>query len=192
MRIVFSIVILMLFTGCKKDDVESFYADPLDYYQAQGNLLILILDSQGSFNYAHEFQIDSLVLANDSIQMDIWNPWTPPGTSFSGILQPFNDTLYSHGESYYGVFREDKIQSTQFYRNNIYMPYELGDTQILDSIPGGVSYQQLWSNISNLDIVKKYRSDSPNSKVGYMYKDTPDNLTYNSAPKRKNCIVLTR
>ncbi len=193
MKYTFYFLAFLFMFSCKKEDLNeenSFVADPTDYYQSQGNLLVLAITPQGEFDFAYEYQIDSIGIVNDSLLIEMTHPTqSSPNEMLSAIVLPGYDTLFYHEPFiYYGEFWEDRIAAHEFYQNNVALAYQETQFQNLETGATFDNFQLLWYGVSKLDIVKDYRNSSPNTKIGCLGKS----LYIDGFPTSRHCLILTK
>jgi hypothetical protein len=150
---------LLSILGCSKDEVIS--ADNPSYYQPQGNLLILQVGNE--FEGAYEFQLNTISLINDSLQIAKYsNPNELHPNSYWKLL-PNDDILFlsSSYEVNFGVPMISK-DSLQF----LFSAFTLDTSSIQLISTSQINLTELCLKIANLAIVKSYRLSLPNSKIG--------------------------
>lgn len=161
------IVVLLSFIGCKKENPNDFVADPADYYQSQGNLLILVV-TQGELEEAYEYQLDTISYVNDSISLEATWPF-PAGSGSSGvrytILHPHSDTLCTD-QDWHTTFPVTPIASTDLYRSGVCLPFD----NVNEQDHSGQDNSVIWNVVANLEILNSYRVESPDSPVVFWYK----------------------
>ena len=148
--------------GCNKDKVPDPIIEEDNYYQSTGNLLILKIGDE--FEEAHEYNLSSTELINDSLNIEV-------EIYFVGMYQyrywrylPNPDTLFwSYSNNY--TFMQEPVESAELHETNNEIEI---DTTLFQKIPAetNLDYTSIWGKVSSLDIVKTYRDASPNSKIG--------------------------
>ena len=154
--------------NCKKDKVELPTTTEVDYYESTGNTLILIVDDNGELECAYEYDLDVIQLNNDSLPLvhEVVNG--PNDTYYYCKLSPNPDTLYWYSNWFnpnYLTFCEERINANQLLHLTTLIPYDSTQFQVFTSNPN-IDFASIWSAVSDLDIVKTYRTVLPNSKIG--------------------------
>jgi hypothetical protein len=174
--------------GCKKDKVPA----PLEanYYQSNGNLLILKIDD--NLEGVYEYNLASTVLNNDSLPLH-FETFSDGINNYSYLkFTPNPDTLYKISSNNFSFFSalidKNKLENLS---NSI--PFNSLQFQIIGN-QNNMDFESIWSKISKLDIVKTYRSSNPNSKIGInriIINDYDEQLGF-SFPNEKYLIFLVK
>jgi hypothetical protein len=149
----FFISIGIVLIGCNKDKVPDPVIEEDNYYQSTGNLLILKIGNE--FEEAHEYNLSSTELINDSLNIEV--------DSYSDGMYQYNywkclpnpDTL-SWSYSFDYTFFEEPVKPSEL----LEMDNEIEiDTSLFQKILTEINldYSSIWSKVSRLDIVKTYR-----------------------------------
>jgi len=156
-RIILICITALLFGGCKKDKVSP----PLSYYQSQGNFLLLIVGD--SLESIYEFSLPTIQTFNDSLALNY--DLIDDGMSFYSYwkLTPNEDTLFWSYANIF-TFNEERISSNDLKMSSSHLAFEPNQFQLIDA-PPNTNTEELWSEISNVDLVREYRSSAPNSKI---------------------------
>ncbi|MCJ8292680.1 MAG: hypothetical protein HRT58_22525 [Crocinitomicaceae bacterium] len=184
------LIIGFVFVGCKKDKVTPVISS--SYYQSDGNFLILVLGD--TLESVYEYNLPPVQLSNDSLQINYES--VPGETGLYNYqywkIQPNNDTLFwTYSNTF--TFMEEQVSSKSLLSLNSSLSFNLNQFQVIGSSLN-VNIEDLWSNVSLLDIVKEYRESSPNSKIGisrqvvYIYDDQ---LNFN-VPHLKHLIFVAK
>lgn len=160
-NLIFLFIATTLF-GCKKDKVEVPTPINTNYYQSNGNLLILEIGE--IFENAYEYNLSAIQLNNDSIPISIETE-SNQVTNFSyWKLLPNPDTLFWSSSNDF-KFMTNNIEENKLKILNNSITYDSAQFQFLGS-QNNTNYSSIWSKVSNLEIVKTYRNSLPNSKIG--------------------------
>ena len=166
-------LLLLFFIGlalvnCKKDKVELPTTTEVDYYESTGNTLILVVGDDGEFEGAYEYDLDVIQLINDSLPLVHEVVDSSYDTYYFCKLSPNPDTLYWYSSWFnpnYLTFCEERINATQLLHLASLIPYDSTQFQLFPDQPT-IDFATTWSAVSDLDIVKTYRTALPNSKIG--------------------------
>lgn len=154
--------ICFLLLSCKKDTVP----EPIDtiYYESEGNLLILMVGD--TFEKAYEYNLASTQLSNDSLLITYETVPAPMDSYYYWNFLPNPDTLFWSLALNY-TFMAEGINNTNFKKLNSPIPYDSSKVQVIFH-QGNSDYEEIWSKVSKLEIVKTYRNALPNSRIGIM------------------------
>lgn len=193
MKLIFILTLSSLtLIGCKKDKVTPTVEEDINYYQSNGNFLMLLVGE--SFEGAFEYNLATTQLVNDSLPI-IYES-VPDGSGMYNYnywkFAPNLDTLFwTYSSSF--TFTEDVINSNILEPLNASIPFDTTQFQGIGSTTN-LSYKNIWTTVSNLDIVKTYRDINPNSKIG-ISKQTiwlyDDQLGF-SVPYQKYLVFLAK
>jgi hypothetical protein len=190
MKYVLPVILAVLILGCNKDKVPEINNDEASYYQSNGNLLILLID--GDFNRAYEYNLASTELTNDSLRIQVDSE--SGGLSFKTYWRylPNPDTLFWQSDNK-TTFNEFSIVTSSLEKLSTTVPL---DTNLFQKIviQEDVDYSEIWSEISNLSIVKTYRDALPQSKIGITREiiyELDEDLGF-SVPKEVFIVVLVK
>lgn len=184
---------LLLFIGfvvvsCTKDKVPAPMVS--NYYQSQGNLLILKIGT--NLEGIYEYNLASTVLNNDSLPL-CFSSYTD-GINYFNYLKftPNPDTLLQISANNFTFFT-NQIDKINLQYLNSTLPFDAVQFQSLGT-QNNINYAQLWSKISNLDLVKTYRNSNPNSKIGInrIVINVYDEQLGISVPNAKYLIFLAK
>ena len=165
MKFIITVIILgFLIAGCKKDKVNPIETVNQNYYQSNGNFLILVVGD--TLESAYEYGLSTIQFNNDSLPINYES--VPDGIGMYEYqywkFQPNSDTLFwTYSNNF--MFVEDEINANNLLSLNSSLTFDLNQFQIIGSTVN-TNIQDLWINVSQLDIVKEYRDSSPNSKIG--------------------------
>ncbi len=185
--------ITILLTGivsfsCKKDKVPA----PIEtnYYQSNGNLLILKIDDDVEGIY--EYNLASTVLNNDSLPLSIETYSDGFMNYYYLKFSPNPDTLYSYTSTNF-TFYTSLIDKNELQVLDSPIPFDSALFQQIGS-QNNFNYSSIWSKISKLDIVKTYRNSNPTSKIGInrVVVDQYDEELGYSIPTEKYLIFLVK
>lgn len=158
-HILILILIGLVLFSCRKDKVPA----PIEssYYESNGNLLILQIDEE--LESVYEYSLTSTDLNNDSLPLYYE---TYSGLYFQSCLKftPNPDTLFELSSNNYTFFTP-KIDITELQSSINSIPFDSTQFQLIES-QNNFEYSQIWSKISNFDIVQIYRNANPTSKIG--------------------------
>ena len=154
----------LLFIGCKKDKVTPTASVNQNYYQSNGNFLILVVGD--TLESAYEYNLPTIQFNNDSLPISYES--VPDGTGMYEYrywkFQPNNDTLFwTYSNSF--TFMEDPISSNDLLPLSSSLSFDINQFQVIESTVN-TNIEGLWTFVSQLAIVKEYRNSSPNSKIG--------------------------
>lgn len=176
--------------GCNKDKVPDAAADENNFYQSAGNLLILKIGDE--FEEAHEYNLSSTELINDSLNIEI--------ESYSDGMYQYNywkylpnpDTLF-WSYSFDFTFYNEPLEPVELLEIDKEIQLDASLFQkILTEI--NLDYSSIWSKVSRLDIVKTYRDASPNSNIGItrqVINEFDEELGFN-VPKEIFILILVK
>jgi hypothetical protein len=146
--------------SCRKDKVPA----PIEsnYYQSNGNFLILNIDED--LESAYEYNLASTALINDSLPL--YFETNLDGTTNESFLKfnPNPDTLL-HISASNSTFFANQIHKNELQSLTDSIPFNATQFHLIGT-QNNTDYSLVWSKISNLDIVKTYRNANPNSKIG--------------------------
>lgn len=180
----FLLVLLGLtLSACKK-------AQKTNYYQSNGNVLILKVDEK--LEAAYEYNLTNTTLVNDSLP--ITNHIFSNGTTQHTVLQftPNPETLLEISQSNITFFT-NPIASENLQQLNNALAFDSTNFQVL----GGSStmdFTSVWSKIAKLDIVKTYRNFHPTAKIGiqkFIFNEYDPQLGFN-VPSEKYLVFLVK
>lgn len=160
MRTTIITLLLLTIIGCEKDKVAPL-APPINYYQSQGNFLILVIGD--TLDYAYEYNLGIIQFTNDSlpIETESVSDGFYPFTCWK--LTPNPDTLLWNYNITSG-FMEEQISGDRLLSLNSSLSYDSNQFQIV--FPGpNIDVESSWDQVSHLEIVKEYRESTPNSKI---------------------------
>jgi hypothetical protein len=146
--------------ACKKDKVPA----PVEtnYYQSNGNFLILKLDDD--LDGVYEFNLPTTALNNDSLPL-YFETYSDENNNYSYLKFTQNtDTLFQYTSDNL-IFFTTQVDKIELQNLISPVPYDSDKFQLIGS-QNNFDYSSIWSKISNLEIVKTYRNSNPNSKIG--------------------------
>jgi hypothetical protein len=174
--------------SCNKDKVPP----PIqpNYYQSNGNLLILKIDDD--LEGIYEYNLTSIALNNDSLPLYFETSSFGINTYSYLKFTPNPDTLIQIS-SYNFTFHTALIDKKELENLMYSLPF---DALLFQGIgnQNNLDFETLWSRISNLDIVKAYRSSNPSSKIGVnriIINEYDEQLGF-SVPNEKHLIYLVK
>ncbi len=180
----FLLVLLGLtLSACKK-------AQKTNYYQSNGNFLILKVDEK--LEAAYEYNLANISLMNDSLPITYHTFST--GTTQQTFLQftPNPDTLLEISQSNI-MFFTHPIPSENLQQLQNAIAFDSANFQVL----GGSStmdFTSVWSKIAKLDIVKTYRNSYPIAKIGiqkFIFNEYDPQLGF-CVPNEKFLVFLVK
>jgi hypothetical protein len=116
-RIIFIIVTALLFGGCKKDKVSP----PLNYYQSQGNFLLLIVGD--SLESVDEFSLPTIQTFNDSLALNYVSVDNGISKYYYWKLTPNDDTLFWSYANIF-TFNEARISSNDLMMSSSHLAFD--------------------------------------------------------------------
>jgi hypothetical protein len=174
--------------SCKKDKVP--VNDTTNYYQSNGNFLVVKIGEKVEAVY--EYNLSSIALNNDSLPLTI-NSFS---NGFSNVhfwqFEPNLDTLFRYSETSFS-FNSSPINEKQLQKLMVSLPYNSAQFQFFSN-QGSSELITVWEKISNLDLVKTYRSANPNAKIGVtsvMINEFNDEFGF-SMPVEKHLVLLVK
>lgn len=193
MKLIFILTLSSLtLTGCKKDKVTPTVEEGINYYQSNGNFLMLLVGE--SFEGAFEYNLATTQLVNDSLSI-IYESVPDESSMYNYTYWKFGPNLDTLFWTYSGffTFTEDIINNNILESLNASIQFDTTQFQSIGSLTN-FSYETIWTKVSNLDIVKTYRDLNPNSKIGiskqimWVYDDQ---LGFN-APSQKYLVFMAK
>ena len=146
--------------SCKKDKVPA--PIEINYYQSNGNLLILEIDD--NLEGVYEYNLASTVLNNDSLPL-YFETYSDGINNYSYLkFTPNPDTLFQISSNNF-TFYTTIIDKNELEILSNSIPFDYPQFQLIGN-QNNMDFTSIWSKISKLDIVKTYRSSNPNSKIG--------------------------
>ncbi len=170
--------------SCKKDKVP--VNDTTNYYQSNGNFLVVKIGEKVETVY--EYNLSSIALNNDSLPLTI--------NSFSNghfwQFAPNSDTLFWYSGTSFS-FTTSPVSEKQLQKWMTTLPYNSAQFQFFSN-QGSSGLITVWEKISNLDLVKTYRSANPNAKIGVtsvIINEFNDEFGF-SMPVEKHLVFLVK
>lgn len=174
--------------GCKKDKVPAPIVS--NYYQSNGNLLILKIDDNLEGIYEYNLALTSL--NNDSLPL-FFETYSDGLNNYSYLkFIPNPDTLFQISSNNF-IFYSILIDKNELEILNNSVPFDSAQFQLIGS-QNNFDYSTVWSKISKLEIVKTYRTSNPNSKIGIhriVINEYDEQLGF-SIPIEKHLIFLVK
>ena len=157
---IYLLLIGLVVFSCNKDKVPPI--TQTNYYQSNGNLLILKIDDE--LEGIYEYNLTSIALNNDSLPLYF-------ETYSDGIYEyrylkftPNPDTLIQVSSNNFTFFNA-LIDPDELENLSASLPFDSLQFQTIGN-QNNMVFSIIWSKISKLDIVKTYRSSNPTSKIG--------------------------
>lgn len=175
--------------SCTKEKVPTSIQK--SYYQSNGNFLVLQVGDE--LEEAHEYQLSTTVLSNDSLPLT-WNSSVGgiDGMEIQSYLKyfPNQDTIVQFVNEQLD-FHSPLIDTSLLQKLTVSIPYNPSDFQVITGSNNG-NAATIWSKISNLDIVKSYRTSNPIAKIGIqrIVEKVYDPQFGFSVPKEKYLVFL--
>lgn len=157
-------LLVLASVGCAKDKVESIESTTPDYYESEGNFLILVIDD--TLECVYEYNLSTIQLNNDSLLVN-YESVADANNMFNYLywkLDPNSDTLFSSHPHNFEFFVAP-VSSNDLLSLSTSMPFNLNQFQTIGSSPS-TSVQDLWEVVSDLDIARTYRESLSNAKIG--------------------------
>ena len=161
------------------------------YYQSNGNFLVLQVGDE--LEGAYECQLSTTVLSNDSLPLT-WNSSVGgiDGMEIQSYLKyfPNQDTIVQFVNEQLD-YHSPLIDTSLLQKLTVFIPYNPFDFQVITGSNNG-NAATIWSKISNLDIVKSYRTSNPIAKIGIqrIVEKVYDPQYGFSVPKEKYLVFL--
>ncbi len=180
----FLLVLLGLtLSACKK-------AQKTNYYQSNGNFLILKVDEK--LEAAYEYNLANISLMNDSLPTTYHTFST--GTTQQTFLQftPNPDTLLEISQSNI-MFFTHPIPSENLQQLQNAIAFDSEFFQVIGN-SSTINLASIWSKIAKLDIVKTYRNANPSAKMGVqkiIFNEYDSQLGF-SVPNEKFLVFLVK
>ena len=157
---IYLLLIGLVIFSCNKDKVPPL--TQTNYYQSNGNLLILKIDDE--LEGIYEYNLTSIALNNDSLPLYF-------ETYSDGIYEyrylkftPNPDTLIQISSNNFTFFNA-LIDPNELENLSASLPFDSLQFQTIGN-QNNMVFSTIWSKISKLDIVNTYRSSNPTSKIG--------------------------
>lgn len=180
----FLLVLLGLaLSACKK-------AQKTNFYQSNGNFLILKVDEK--LEAAYEYNLANISLVNDSLPITYHTFST--GTTQLTFLQftPNPDTLLEISQSNI-TFHTNPIPSENLQQLQNAIAFDSEFFQVIGN-SSTINLASIWSKIAKLDIVKTYRNANPSAKMGvqkFIFNEYDSKLGF-SVPNEKFLVFLVK
>lgn len=181
-------LIVFVTLSCKKEKVPT--TATTNYYQSNGNLLILKIDDDLESIYEYNLALTDLI--NDSLPLN-FDSYSIGMTNYSYLrFTPNPDTLFQYSSNNFTFFTP-QIDKNKLQILSNSLPFDSSQFQLIGE-QDDFDFSSVWAKISTLDIVKTYRNSHPNSKIGidsFVINEYDEQLGF-STPIKKYLIFLVK